>query len=152
MSSSFCRGIVFSDGRGGLGQGSRTQIDVVRHAEIFEHLLRDFGENRRGDSGAVVVAFGRVHDDGDGDDRIVDGRKAGERRDVHGLGIEMGLRIDFLRGAGFAAGGVAVELRRFAGAEEDNALHHLAHLGGGERGDDAMRAGGQGIGQSRLRV
>ena len=49
--------------------------------------------------------------DGNRDHRIVDRRDAGERRHVHGLRIEMGARIDLLRGAGFAAGRVAIELR-----------------------------------------
>ena len=116
-------------GLSGLEASSgRAQIDVVRHAEIFEHLLRNFGEDRRGDAGAVVVALGRIDDDGDGDDGIVDRRKACERGDVHGLRVGVRGGIDFLRGAGFAAGGVAVELRWLAGAEQHHALHHLAHL------------------------
>ena len=45
--------------RGGHRRGGHgPQIDVVRHAEVFENLLRDFGEDRRGDCGAVVFALG----------------------------------------------------------------------------------------------
>ena len=125
----------------------------MRNAQILEHLLRDFSEDRRGDRGAVVGrSLGVVDDDGDRDHRIVDRRDAGERRDVHRLRVEMRDRIDLLRGAGFAAGGVAVELRGFAGAVEDHAFHHLAHLGGGHLGDDAMRAGRQRIGQLSARL
>ena len=59
----------------------------------------------------------------------------------------MGGRIDLLRGAGLAAGGVSIELRRLAGAVEHDAFHHLAHLRCGHGGDHAMRAGRQRIGQ-----
>ena len=59
----------------------------------------------------------------------------------------MGSRIDLLRRAGLAAGGVAIELCGLAGTEQYHAFHHLAHLGGRERGEHAMRAGRQGIGQ-----
>src|ERR1039458_785018 len=61
-------------------------------------------------------------------------------------------RIDLLSGAGFAARGVAVELRLPTGAVEHHPLYHLAHLGRGERGEHAMRAWGQGIGQLASRL
>ncbi len=93
----------------------RAHIDVVRHAQVLKHLLRHLGKHRRGDRGAVVrAALGIVDDHGHRDHRIVDRRNARERRNVHGLRIEMRGRIDLLRGAGFAAGGVAIELRRLA--------------------------------------
>jgi hypothetical protein len=60
---------------------------------------------------------------------IVDRRDAREGRDVHRLRIEVGDGVDLLRGARLAARRIAVELRGLAGAVEDNAFHHLAHLG-----------------------
>ena len=76
------------------------------NAEIFEDLLRHFGEDGRGDGGAVVgpAALGIVHDDGDSDGGIVDRRDAREGRDVHRLRIEVRDGVNLLRGAGFAAG------------------------------------------------
>ena len=143
-------GVVFAHARARLGcRPSGAQIDVVGNAEVLEHALGNLGEDRRRDAGAVVGAFGRVQDDGHGEHRVVDRGEAGEGSDVHGLRVGVRGRIDLLRGAGFSAGGVAVELRLFAGAEEHDAFHHLAHLRGGKRGDDAMRARGKRIGQTR---
>ncbi len=109
------------------------------NAEILEHLLGHFREDRRGDGGSVVGgALGVVHDDGDGDGRVVDRRDAREGRDVHRLRIEVRDGVNLLRGSRLPSGRIAVELRGLAGAVEDNAFHHLAHLGRSQLGDDAM--------------
>ena len=71
---------------------------------------------------------------------------------MHGLRVAVRDRINLLRGARLAAGGVAVELRRLAGAEQDHAFHHLAHLRGGQSRDDAVRARRQRIGQLIARL
>ena len=80
---------------------------------------------------------------------LLTGANAGEGCDVHGLRIVMRGGIDLLRGAGFAAGGVAVELRGLAGAEEHDAFHHLAHLRGGQVEMTRCAPGGRGLGRSR---
>ena len=144
-------GVVLGQLDVGRGAGA-AQIDVVGHGEVLEHLLRHLGEDRRGDGCAVVRSLGRVENHGHGDHRVVDRGEAGKRSDVHGLRVEMRGRIDFLRRAGLAAGGVAVELSRSAGTVEHHAFHHLAHFGGGHRGEDTMRSGRQRIGQLTARL
>ena len=52
-------GVVFLDRRFFFrDQGRGAQIDVVRHAEVFQNLLRHFSEDRCGDFGSVVSTLG----------------------------------------------------------------------------------------------
>ena len=50
----FVKGLNIFALRGGHGP----QFDVVRHAEVFQNLLRHFSEDRCGDFGSVVCALG----------------------------------------------------------------------------------------------
>ena len=140
-------GVVFGHFHIRLGGARQAQIGVVGHGKILQHLLRHLGKDRRGDRGAVVASLGIVQNHGHRDNRIVDRRDADKRSDVHGLRVQVRRRIDLLRRAGLATGGVAVEPRLLARAVNHHALHHLAHLGRGHGGDDAARAGRQRIGK-----
>ena len=84
-------------------------VHVVRHVQVFQHLLRDSLEDRGANLSALMQADRRIEDHGDGDGRSVDRRKADERRHVLRLGVGSGRRIDLLRRAGLAGDGVAVE-------------------------------------------
>ena len=75
----------------------------------------------------------RIEDDRNRDGRIVDRREASERRDVLGVRIRVRCRIDLLRGAGLSSRAVALKNRFLARAVKHHALHHLLHLGCGER-------------------
>ena len=76
---------------------------------IFQDLLRDALEDRRGNLPALMQANRRIQNHCHRDRRIVDRRKSGERSHVLGARIRASGRIDLLRGAGLARRAVAFE-------------------------------------------
>src|SRR4029077_6579432 len=77
----------------------------------------------------LVQTHGGVENDRDGNRGVVDGSKAGERRDIPSSRIRFGGGINFLRRAGLARRAVAFENRFLARAVQHYTLHHLFHLG-----------------------
>src|SRR5215469_14585539 len=110
--------------------------------QVFEHLLSDTLKHRGANLASVVPAYGRIEDDGDGDDWIVDRRETGKRSNVLGPRISVGGGINLLRRTRLAAGAVAFKNRLLAGSVQHHTLHHLFHLGGGQPGDDLTALGG----------
>src|SRR5438105_15771639 len=113
----------------------------MRRMQILEHLLCYALKDRAANLTAVMPTHRRVQNYGDRDRRVVDRSESRERRDVLGPRISSGGRIDFLRRAGLTGRAVALENGFFAGSVQDNTLHHLLHLRGGQRRKHATLVG-----------
>jgi len=74
----------------------RGQRQIVRHMQIFEHLLRNAFEYRSSNLAALVRSHCRIENHRDHNLRIVHRRESGKRSDVFGLRICPRGRIHFL--------------------------------------------------------
>ena len=143
-------------GRDRVGElsGGRFRVRAVvrHHVEVRKNLIRDLAEDRRGHVASVVRAHGFVHDDDDDSRRVLDRREADERSDVLRLRIRVRLRVNLLRRAGLARGGVALQLRRARRSFQRYHLKHPAQLARRLRAHNAVRFGPRLLDDMALRV
>ena len=122
----------------------RGQRQIVRHMQIFEHLLRNAFEYRSSNLAALVRSHCRIENHRDHNLRIVHRRESGKRSDVFGLRICPRGRIHFLPRSRFSRRRISFENRPAPGTVsiEHDLFHHGAHLRSGVRRNHAVRVRG----------
>ena len=108
----------------------RRQRQIMRHMQVFQHLLRDALEHWRRNLATLMQSHGGIKNHRNYDLRIVHRSEACERPNIFCLGIRPRRRINFLRRSRLSRRRVAFENRFAPRALQHNFLHHRAHLGG----------------------